>query len=81
MLAKHSIVCKVNNPKNVVVCTSERFLKGPTGRVVSRKTLLNQVEKHCVAYRDGDCKDCESEREIPCIEAWKLTVGKGIKLY
>ncbi|GKS12822.1 hypothetical protein YDYSY3_38220 [Paenibacillus chitinolyticus] len=80
-ISKNGIVGATNNPNNVVVSTSERFISGPTGRIVSRKTLLNRVRSKCDVYKAGKCKDCETAKEIPCIEAWKLTIGTGKKLY
>jgi hypothetical protein len=76
----------VNDPKYITVHTSDRYLRGQTGRVISKKVLRNAVEKNCYLYQQGKCNECltipaEAEQEIDCMSAWKLTTGKGKKLY
>ncbi|WCK57021.1 hypothetical protein PP175_27925 (plasmid) [Aneurinibacillus sp. Ricciae_BoGa-3] len=78
-----TIVDMVNDPKYIVVYTSEKFNK-PVGRFVSKKVLQKIVSHKCDAYKRGQCNDCftdKQELETDCLDAWQLTVGKGKKLY
>ncbi|WP_431785899.1 hypothetical protein [Paenibacillus lactis] len=79
---KHSTLMEsVNDPRNVEVHTEDRYLTKQTARLISRKSLLNRVEKHCKYYQSGQCKACETDKEVHCITAWQLTIGRGKKLY
>lgn len=74
----------VNDPKYITVHTEDRYLRGPTARVLSKKQLRKIVSESCPSYKSGDCKDCftdKQELKYGCLTAWKLTKGKGQKLY
>lgn len=76
-----SITEMTNNPRNIIVATSDRFFH-PTARVVSKRTLRKAVSSNCQFYINGLCQDCFiNELEVNCIEAWQLTKGKGKKIY
>ncbi|WP_246590561.1 hypothetical protein [Paenibacillus sophorae] len=72
------------DPKYIIVHTEDRYLRGPTARVLSKKQLRKIVSKGCEYYKSGECKACftdAQELEVGCLHAWKLTTGKGQKLY
>lgn len=74
----------IKDPKNIIVHTEDRYLKGPTARVVSKRVLRNAVTKNCEWYKNDKCKEClidAQEIPNPCGTAWTLTIGKGKKLY
>jgi hypothetical protein len=80
---KWKTVAMVNDPKYITVHTDDRFLK-PVARLVKKKTLRRIVSEKCDAYKQGMCNACftdAQELEQPCILAWRLTIGKGKKLY
>ncbi|PYE51508.1 hypothetical protein HUB98_05785 [Paenibacillus barcinonensis] len=72
------------DPKYITVHTDDRYISGPTARVISKKLLRRIVSEKCEIYKAGECNECfteSQELEYPCISAWKMTVGKGQKLY
>lgn len=76
-----SIFEMTNNPENIIVSTSERFLK-PTARVVSKNVLQSVVSRKCDEFINGRCNECfTNDKEVNCLEAWFLTKGKGKKIY
>lgn len=72
------------DPKYIIVHTEDRYINGPTARVLSRNQLRKIVSEKCEVYKAGECNACFTEKqeiESTCLSAWKLTVGKGKKLY
>lgn len=80
-IKRDTLLETVNDPRNVEVFTDDRWLTKDAGRLVSRKSLMNQVTKHCEYYKDKSCTTCETDKEVHCLTAWKITIGRGMKLY
>ncbi len=60
----------------------DRNIAGPTGRLISKKVLKKACESNC--YYKNMCPEFLSDykdKEILCYDAWKLTIGKGKKVY
>lgn len=67
------------DPRYCIVESEERYIhKGSTGRLVTRETMLKAREK---CESKNECVECVKQQEIFCIEAWRLTRGKGIKMW
>lgn len=73
---------ELSNDKRIIVVHCERYITNDmyTGRFISRKTLHNVCKKNCHLYEK--CKNnIENAEDIGCLDAWKMTVGKGKKAY
>lgn len=66
------------DPRYVVVDTEERFQHGSIGRLITRKTMHN-IREQC-EYKEI-CHNCVNRQEVNCLHAWKMSVGKGIKMW
>jgi hypothetical protein len=81
-MTKRSLYDLVNDSKYITVHADDRYLRGQTARVISKKVLKNIVSDQCSLYKDEKCDECFTQKEeVGCMLAWKLTVGKGKKLY
>lgn len=72
------------DPRYIVVHTEDKYLTKQTARVISKKLLRKIVSNKCDSYRLGECVGCftdKQELEYGCLMSWKLTIGKGKKLY
>ncbi|QWU14277.1 hypothetical protein SAMN04487895_101574 [Paenibacillus sophorae] len=72
------------HPKYIVVHTEDRYLTKQAARVISKKLLRKIAAEKCFAHKEGQCNGCftdAQELEYTCLFAWKMTVGRGQKLY